>query len=71
MELRVASLAAHPLRGRVVPELKRIGLTTHRELVVAPYHVFCRVDGPVVGIVGVLEGRRNVAELLTVRGLKG
>ncbi len=68
---RIASLGTHPLRGRVVPELKRIGVTAYRELVVAPYRIFFRVDGPVDGIVGVLDGWRDVAEVLAMRGWKG
>ena len=68
MARRMAALATHPLRGRVVPELKRIGVTTYRELVVPPYRIFFRIDGPVVGIVGVLDGRRDVAEVLAMRG---
>ena len=71
MAQRIASLAAHPLRGRIVPELKRIGVTTYRELVVAPYRIFFRVDGPLVGIVGMLDGRRDIAEVLAMRGWKG
>lgn len=70
MARRIASLTAHPLRGRVVPELKRIGVTAYRELVVAPYRIFFRIDGPVVGIVGILDGRRDIAEVLAMRGWK-
>ncbi|MCC6846942.1 MAG: type II toxin-antitoxin system RelE/ParE family toxin [Deltaproteobacteria bacterium] len=67
---RIASLTKHPLRGRIVPELKRIGVTAFRELVVAPYRIFFRIDGPLVGIVGILDGRRDIADLLAMRGWK-
>jgi len=70
MARRIASLTTHPRRGRVVPELKRIGVTAYRELVVAPYRIFFRIDGPVIGIVGVLDGRRDIAEVLAMRGWK-
>ena len=67
---RVGALATHPMRCRIVPELKRVGVTDYRELIVAPYRIFFRIDGRVVGIVGVLDGRRDIEEILTVRGLK-
>ena len=42
-----------------------------RELIVGPYRIFFRVDGSIVGIVGVLNGRRDVEEVLATRGLRG
>ena len=67
---RVETLVAYPMRGRIVPELRRIGVTTYREVIVGPYRVFSRIDGELVGIVGVLDGRRDIEEVLTLRGLK-
>jgi len=67
----VEALATHPRRCRIVPELKRIGINDYRELIVAPYRIFIRIDGRVVGIVGVLDGRRDIEEILPLRGLKG
>ncbi len=68
---RVDALARQPLRCRIVPELKRIGVADYRELIVSPYRIFIRIDGRVVGIVGVLDGRREIEEILALRGLKG
>jgi plasmid stabilization system protein ParE len=41
-------------------------------VIVRPYRIFFRIDGgSVVGIVGILDGRRDIEELLAVRGIRG
>lgn len=67
---RVQTLSRFAERCRVVPELNRIGVTVFRELIVAPYRIFFRIDGAKVGIVGVLDGRRDIEEVLVVRGMR-
>ncbi|MBN1531017.1 MAG: type II toxin-antitoxin system RelE/ParE family toxin [Thermoleophilaceae bacterium] len=64
---RVRSLAMHPRRSRIVPELKRVGVTEYRDSIVGPYRIFFRVTQRSVGIVGVLDGRRDLEELLFQR----
>lgn len=68
---RAATLDRVPSRGRVVPELRRFGVVEYRELVVAPYRICFRVTGHVVGIVGVLDARRDLEELLVNRLIAG
>jgi toxin ParE1/3/4 len=67
---RVASLAALPLRCRTVPELRAIGVVEFRELLVGPHRVCFRLYGHVVAVVAVLDGRRDLAELLMDRALR-
>jgi plasmid stabilization system protein ParE len=66
---KVETLASHPGRCRLPPELKRIGIREYRELIVAPYSIFFRTRGHVVGIVGVLDRRRDLQEILIRRAL--
>ena len=68
---RVATLDRVPFRCRIVPELKRLGVLEYRELLVGPYRVCVRVTGEVVGVVAVLDGRRNLEELLLNRFVSG
>jgi len=68
---KIETLTRFPERCRVVPELKRIGVRDFRELIVGPYRIFFRIDGSNVGIVGILDGRRDVEEVLAVRGIRG
>jgi toxin ParE1/3/4 len=66
----VASLTTMPLRCRVVPELAAEGIDGYRELIVGPYRVMFAVrDGEVI-ILTVLDGRRDLAELLVARALR-
>ena len=67
---RTQSLATHPRRCRFVPELRSVGVTEYRELIVAPYRVFFRIDERAVGIVGVLDGRRDLEETLIRRSMR-
>lgn len=66
---RIEKLSQHPQRCRVVPELRDVGVADYRELIERPYRVFFRVSGKRVAIVGVLDGRRDLHELLLARAL--
>jgi toxin ParE1/3/4 len=66
---RIDGLAAHPLRCRAIPELRDLGLLEYRELIVSPYRVCFRIRGRKVFLLGVLDGRRDLAELLLRRVL--
>lgn len=67
---RIETLTIHPTRGRIVPELKQFGIKDYRELIVRPYRVFFRIMKRGVGIVGVLDGRQDLEELLVNRALE-
>ena len=68
---RVSTLNSLPRRARVVPELEAVGLQEFRELLVGPYRLCFRLDGRVVVLLAVLDGRRDLAELLIERALRG
>lgn len=70
LEPAIEGLADHPTRCRVVPELERLGLRVYRELVVGPYRVPFRVRGRDVVLLAVLDGRRDLEELLIERALR-
>lgn len=61
------SLSLNPARGRPVPELKAVGIGHYREILVHSYRIMFRVRGNDVGIMGVLDGRRDLEELLLNR----
>ena len=64
---RARSLERMPERGRVVPELKAVGVQSFRELVVTPWRVICRISGDTVFVLAVLDGRRNLEDVLLDR----
>ena len=64
---RADTLSHFPLRGRLVPELKAIGLDLYRELIVYPYRLLFRIKGGTVLVLGVFDGRRDLEDILFER----
>ncbi len=65
------TLKKMPERGRVVPELAAVGLHTYRELVLFPWRVIYRISGLTVFVMAVLDGRRNLEDVLLARVVRG
>ena len=64
------SLDQMPQRGHVPPELRRISVSSYLELHFKPYRVIYEIDGKKVYIHCVLDGRRDIQELLERRLLR-
>jgi toxin ParE1/3/4 len=65
---RAESLGRLPERGRMPPELRSIGDQTWRELQERPWRILYRIAGPDrVEIHGVIDGRRNLMDVLLER----
>ena len=67
IKAKVADLNAFPERGRTVPELQAQGLTQYHELIIAPWRVICRYSEHSVYVLSVIDGRRNVEDVLLSR----
>jgi toxin ParE1/3/4 len=67
LERRAAALKRSLERGRVIPELERLQLREYRELIIPPYRLVYRVSGRRVLVLGVLDSRRNLEDLLLDR----
>ncbi len=65
---RLGHLTLHPHRCRQLPELRELGLD-YRELLVGNYRLPFRIVGDKVVVLGVLDGRRDLEELLIQRAL--
>jgi toxin ParE1/3/4 len=59
-----------PFRGKVPPELERIGIHELREVALKPYRIIYHVIGSDVFIDAVMDGRRDIQELLEERVLR-
>jgi len=64
---RADSLERSPQRGRVVPELASAGTRAWRELVAKPHRIVSRIRGEIVLVGAVLDGRRDLEDLLLER----
>ena len=65
-----AKLDRSPERGRIVPVLLEHGISRYREVVVRPWRVIYRVEERKVYVVAVIDGRRNVEDVLLERLLR-
>jgi toxin ParE1/3/4 len=61
------SLQTLPERGRVVPELRKIGVLAYLEVFHKPWRMVYKIQGHEVWIMAVLDGRRDLADLLFER----
>jgi len=64
------SLADIPRRGHSPPELERVGVRGYREIHFKPYRIIYQIVGKKVFIHCVLDGRRNLQEILERRMLR-
>lgn len=70
LEKAVASLETSPQRGHYPPELVRLGVREYREVFYKPYRVIYRITGSTVSVFCVLDGRRDLPDLLQERLLR-
>ncbi len=70
LERAVRSLDRLTGRGRVPPELAAIGVADFRESIAEPYRIVYEVAGHTVHIHAVLDGRRDLTDLLSERLLR-
>lgn len=67
---RTCSLARTPQRGRIVPELLKQGISRYRGMTIKPWRVIYRTEAHEIFIVAVIDGRRNVEDILLARMIR-
>ena len=67
---RADSLTTSAERGRLVPELRSIGVHQYRELIDHPWRLVYRIAADSVIVLAVLDGRRDLETLLLDRLLR-
>ncbi|NEX18185.1 MAG: plasmid stabilization protein [Halochromatium sp.] len=67
LQARAESLSDHPKRGRFVPELRLIDVYHYRELIERPWRLIYRIEGHLVFVMAVLDGRRDLHSVLIER----
>ncbi|MCB1037885.1 MAG: type II toxin-antitoxin system RelE/ParE family toxin [Acidobacteria bacterium] len=65
-----SKLESFPERGRIVPELRDLGLSRWRELLSRPWRIIYRISGESVLVEVVLDSRRDAEALLFDRLLR-
>ena len=64
------TLESFPDRGRAVPEVELLGLTSQREVLTSPYRTVYRSDQETVVVMAVFGGRRDRHDVLAERLLR-
>lgn len=67
IEALARSLEHFPRRGHVVPELARQGIQIWLEVNASPWRLIYRIEGRRVEVAALLDGRRNLEEVLFER----
>ena len=60
----IDSLKSFPNKGRVVPELLAYNIHEYREILESYWRIIYRIDQKTVEILSIIDGRRNVQDLL-------
>lgn len=57
-------------KGRIIPELKRQNVEKFREIIIKPCRLFYRIEQDTVYIMAVIDGLRNIGNILLSRNLR-
>lgn len=59
-----------PKQGRIIPELQNENIIKFREIIVTPWRMMYRIEENRILILAILDGRRNIEEILMRRQLR-
>jgi toxin ParE1/3/4 len=63
-------LEMYPERGHIPPELRQTGIKNYLEIHYKPYRIIYEIEDKLVYIHSVIDGRRNIQEILSNRILR-
>ena len=70
LEATCYKLEKYPDRGHIPPELNQTGIKNYLEIHFKPYRIIYEIEGKVVYVHSVIDGRRNIQEILNNRILR-
>jgi toxin ParE1/3/4 len=70
LEKTCFKLEKYPKRGHIPEELRTTGIKKYLEIHFKPYRIIYEIDNDLIYIHSVLDGRRNIQEILKERILK-
>jgi len=63
-------LNRYPEQGRIIPELADQNIRKYREIIIAPWRLMYKIEGNIVYVLAVIDGRRNIEDILLKRQLR-
>ncbi len=70
LEKTCFKLEKYPKRGHIPEELRTTGIKKYLEIYFKPYRIIYEIDNDLIYLHSVLDGRRNIQEILKERILK-
>jgi len=70
LKTKADTLTSFPNRGRIVPELQHVGVSSYKELIVKRWRIIYRIDKQTVFVLAVMDSRRDLASILLERLLR-
>jgi len=70
LESTCEKLEKYPERGHIPPELRGTGIKNYLEIHYKPYRIIYEIESNLVYIHSVLDGRRNIQDILNNRILR-
>ncbi|HEX2955579.1 MAG TPA: type II toxin-antitoxin system RelE/ParE family toxin [Chitinispirillaceae bacterium] len=70
LESKINKLIILPEQGRVVPELEKFNVLIYREIIENPWRIIYKDELNTILIIVILDGRRNIEDLLMQRLLR-
>jgi len=70
IDTEITRLPGYPESGRIIPELERQNIPKYREIIISPWRVFYMVENDRVAILAVIDGRRNVEDIILRRNIR-
>lgn len=67
LQRHAETLKTNAERGRLVPELRAVGVVQYREVIERPWRILYRIEMDAVFVLAVLDGRRDLESLLLER----
>lgn len=59
-----------PSQGRIIPELAKQNIHLYHELIITPWRLMYKLEGTTVYVLAVIDGRRNIEDILLNRQLR-
>ena len=70
IEATISKLEEYPERGHIPQELRQTGIKRYLEIHFKPYRIIYEIENNLIYVHSVLDGRRNIQELLGERLLR-
>ena len=67
----IHSISNFAQKGRVVPELVTLGITSYNEVIHSPWRILYKISNDSIYITSLIDGRRNVEEILYKKVIDG